>query len=228
MRLLSIFFVLPIFISHISCSSKSNGVNIQFNGSLTLIDSTIHHHGKLLHYDSSNIVAYFPIYYIGERKDTISLPKVPISTFYVKGRDAKYDTAKNWASYPNMTIVVDTSFHLIHTSHFGHYNNNSEEIIDSVVYYQAFPVFLYSHSDSLLLVGSHNIVRWMITETQNQNGDWIEIEEPIRDLCGTGQRDIVLEPHCVLVAKVLRYSDAGKTLRLKFKHHNAVIYSNTF
>lgn len=224
----SVFFYL--FFIFISCDPSIEQVNIQSNERLTIIDSTALGI-ELMEFDSIHSAAFYPVYYVGEVNDTVVLGRRPVSMFYNEERDSKYDSARNWAALTgrNMRIFVDTSLNLTHKSYFSHYNDEDEEFVDSVKYHSAFPVLITNLSDSLILVGSHNIIRWMVREAKDENGRWIEIEKRITDLCGTAKRDIVIEPGHILVAKLLRYKGSyNAECRLKFKFGNEVVYSNTF
>ncbi len=213
-----------------SCTYDPVEINIQSNNRVVLFDST-NLAREVMQFDSGDMTAFYPVYYLGKVADTIFLGHRPVSSLYDEKRDAKYDTARNWASLTaeNMNILVDTSVDISHKTYFSHYDDNAEEILDSAVSYKAFPIFMINRSDSFLLVGSHNIVRWMTREVKDHNGQWIEIEKPIRDLCGTARRDIIIEPGNVLIAKLIRYE--GRELmecRLKYKYGRQVVYSNVF
>lgn len=213
-----------------SCTYDPVEINIQSNDQVVLFDST-NLAMDAIQFDSRGMTAFYPVHYLGKPADTILLGHRPVSSLYDEERDAKYDTARNWASITaeNMNILVDTSLEISHKSYFSHFGDNMQEKVDSAAYYKAFPIFIMNRSDSLLLVGSHSMVRWMTREVKDHNGQWIEIEKPIRDLCGTARRDIIIDPGNILIAKLIRYKgDELVECRLKYKYGKQVVYSNVF
>ena len=225
--------VLPLLMMAvlISCRQKIEQVNIQSHQNLTLIDSTAGE-GELMPFDPHRRMAFYPVYYLGEPADTIELSHRPVSMFYDEKRDGKYYQARNWAAYTdkNMSIRVDTSFHISYESYFAHSEEKTgNEIIDSTKYYKAFPVFIVNHSDSLLMPGRHNLVSKMTREAMDENGHWVEIEQKTSFFCGTFKRDLVIDPKNILVAKLVRYQgDTKVKFRLKFMFLNQCVYSNVF
>jgi len=225
--------VLPclLIFSIIACNSgkKENAVNIQWHGKITLVDSTTIADDLL---DFNDTAAYYPLYYIGKMHDTIYLGHKPVSMYANEALYAKYDHANNWAmsAARNMSIVVDTSLAVAHTTDFSHLEEDNQTVtLDSTKNYAAFPVFITNLSDSLLNIGNHNFVHWTIREAKNKSGQWHSIENRITDLCGTAKRELVLEPGDIAVAKLLRYKGKFKTeCRLKFNWRNATVYSNSF
>lgn len=213
-----------------SCTYDPVEINIQSSDQVVLFDST-NLATEVMQFDSGGMTAFYPVYYLGKPADTILLGHRPVSSLYDEERDAKYDTARNWASISaeNMSILVDTSLQISHKIYFSHFGDNMRKKVDSVAYYRAFPIFIINRSDSLLLVGSHSMVRWMTREVMDNNGQWIEVEKPIRDLCGTARRDIIIDPGDILIAKLIRYEgDELVKWRLKYKHGNEAVYSNVF
>jgi hypothetical protein len=225
-----------VILALVSCHTKPE-VNIQSRQGLTLIDSTaLEEDAELMPFDSTDRMAFYPVYYLGEAADTIALGHHPVSMFYNEKRDGKYDAARNWAAYTdrNMSIRVDTSLLLAYKRYFAHLEDKTgNEIVDSAKYYKAFPVFIINHSDSLLMPGSHNLVSKMIREAMDEDGRWVEVEEKVSFFCGTAKRDLVVDPKTILIAKLLRYrGDTTVKFRLKFEFLNqgvySRIYSNTF
>lgn len=210
----------------VSCDRVSQEVKVPSHRKIFLIDSTSLI-DKLL-WNPYERYAYYPVYYIGEPSDTIILPHHPVSIYYDEERDSKYRSARNWAKLTskNMSIFVDTSVRRDLKSYFAHYR--PEQIVDSICY-SAFPVVITNLSDSLLWLGTHDMVYWMVREVKDENGHRVESQKLIKGLCGTNIRKIVIDPKNILVAKLLRCQGTFKTkCRLKYKFGDQVVYSNEF
>jgi hypothetical protein len=176
-------------------------------------------------------MGFYPVYFIGKQSDTFYLSAQPVSRFSNKLLEDKYQSISKW-TFPDqckMRIRVDTHFNLIHPAIAYHLVAAEKQKVESVKNYKAFPIFIYNDSDSVFSVGSHNAVGYLIREAKNRQGQWAPLETPIQYYCGTSKRELVLEPKQVLIAKLLRYQGAYKTLcRLKFTKWGQTIYSNPF
>ncbi len=215
----------------ISCGDKLE-VNIAANGQITIVDSTAHA-GQPAPYDSTSTMAFYPVYFIGELSDTFHLSSQPVSMFSTRQLEEKYRLISNW-TFPDsgkMQIRVDTGFDLAYRKIFYSSEVDLEEkpAVDSVINYKAFPVFIHNQSDSVFSVGSHNAVGYLIREARNRQGQWVPLESPVEYFCGTGKRDLILEPNQLLLAKLVRYQGDYRTqCRLKFTRWKQTVYSNTF
>lgn len=205
-------------------------LNIQHNGNLTIIDSTSWNK-SLKFYRRDAPISYYPIFYMGRKKDTLSLGQNPISP-WKSAEGSNYGHLKNWelSFEDELKITVDTTFKLAFQGAFTHYDQQSLQVIfDSFPSYHAYPVMISNESDSLIQVGSSNLLFPMILQIQSTNGVWINAENFPMNACGTGLRDIVLEADQVAVAKFIRHAGQRKILcRLRFTRFGNVVYSNTF
>src|SRR5690349_6984050 len=105
----------------------------------------------------------------------------------------------------DMEIFVDTTMNVGHEIRYSHLEDIQEAGVDSTSCIKAFAIFITNRSDSLVMLGTHNFVRYLTREVQDHNGNWVEVEHHQTDLCGTDKRSLILEPDHVMVAKVLRY-----------------------
>jgi hypothetical protein len=220
--------LLTIGLLFTKCGSDKEA-HLYFNEGRVIVDSTTQ--GKeFLSFDPDDSGAYYPVYYLGKPTDTVFLGRRPISMFSNEELENRYDSAKNWNSTADMkiNILVDTAMNVGHEIIYSHFSDNGErEIIDSAKSMKAFTIFITNMSDSLVLIGSHNFVGYLTREVQDKDGNWIEIEHRLTDLCGTAKRSLVLEPNDIIVAKLLRYQ--GDTmflfrLKLSIKFGNVEAY----
>ncbi len=231
--------MLSIGLLFTSCNYNNKEVNVFKGNGIIVIDSASRGIELVTISGKDKQISSYPVYYIGSKADTISLGRKPISMFTDEKSARKYDTAKNWNSIKSMdiSIYVDTIIHLSNNVDFTHFDNADadHEILDSVRFYKAFPVFIENKSDSLISVGTHNFVNYLTREVKNENGNWIEIESADRGaLDGTAKRHLVIEPNHILIAKMSRYKgDMRAECRLKFNiswggANEYVTYSNVF
>ncbi|MCR5888435.1 hypothetical protein LRS06_11785 [Hymenobacter sp. J193] len=182
-------------------------------------------------YSRDGRVGYYPVYYIGPRQDTLYLGASKIYGYQYGQKD--YDRERKrftWVDSLSMKIVVDTAFHLTYAElHYIHNKHNHKDVISYVSYHKAFPVYVYNLTDSLIWLGKFSELGSTVRQAKDSQGKWVDIEKPIRYYCGTGAREIVLEPRQCLVAKLLRYKGSYKTAcRLRYTNAHRTVYSNTF
>lgn len=231
--------MLSIGLLFTSCNYNNKEVNVFIGNGIIVIDSASTGIELVTITGNNKQISSYPVYYIGPKADTISLGRKPISMFADEKNDLKYRAAKNWNSIKSMelSIYVDTTMHLSNNIDFTHFDNEDadKEILDSIRFYKAFPVFIENQSDSLISVGTHNFVNYLTREVRDENGNWIEIESADRGaLDGTAKRHLVIEPNHILIAKMSRYKgDMRAECRLKFNiswegANEYVTYSNVF
>jgi hypothetical protein len=95
---------------------------------------------------------------------------------------------------------------------------------------QAFPVFIFNQSDSIISLDLKEDWFFMIQEAKNEKGKWkpIEYYEPYT-YCGNSFWSKKLIPNHYAISKVYKYEGKFKTkLRLKFMTNNKIYYSNEF
>ncbi len=212
-----------------SCNNDNVHLTIQSNGQIVVVDSSGQSE-NLWTYQPNERSGYYPIYYIGKLEDTIRLGQEKIPGRSKGQKD--YSKFKNFSNADSlkMRIIVDTAFSLTHTFYTTHYDEKeNKKIIDSKESFNSFAIFVYNLSDSLFSVGTFSELCYTIRQAKDELGNWRDIEIPYRSFCATGARDIVIEPHQFLVAKLIRYKGDFKTAcRLKFKRGIWTVYSNTF
>ncbi|HTJ52842.1 MAG TPA: hypothetical protein VL443_25475 [Cyclobacteriaceae bacterium] len=213
--------------------SRVKPLNIQVSNGLTLIDSTSVEK-DLSFSDTLYEEGYYPVYYIGPDNDTIILEHEPISMFF-NPKDSIYYKAKNWESLKNMEIslAIDTNMTVAFKAGYSHFDENAEEVLDSVKNFAAYVIKIKNNSDSLVQLGSHNAVGYLTKEAKNNKGDWIQIEEPIKPYCGTAKKQLIMEPGDILITKMIKHKANLKVecrlkLRLSYIEGTYVTYSNTF
>jgi hypothetical protein len=95
---------------------------------------------------------------------------------------------------------------------------------------QAFPVFIFNQSDSIVSLDLKEDWFFMIQEAKNKKGEWkpIEYYEPYT-YCGNSFWSKELIPNHYAISKIYKYKGKFKTtLRLKLKSNNKIYYSNEF
>lgn len=216
-------------IGFIGCNNVGDSITIQANRNITVVDSSAQTE-NLWKYDPTERYGYYPIYYIGKPTDTICLGQEKISGYSYGQKD--YSKAKNYtlADSTKLKIYVDTSFSLAHTVYYSHYAEKEDKrIVDSTKSFKTFIVFVHNQCDSLISVGIFSELGHTVRQVKDEQGNWKDIEAPIRYFCGTGARDIIIEPGQMLVAKLLRYNgDYKAECRLKYSRGKSTVYSNTF
>jgi hypothetical protein len=213
----------------ISCKSKSNQFTVQTNGRIVLIDSSAPA-VNFWPYNPKERWGYFPVYYIGRLSDTIRLG--PRKIFRYSNRQKDYSSFRNFAiaDSSKLRIKVDTAFSVAHTiDYFNDPSSNKRRIIDSTKSYKSFPIFVFNLCDSLISVGIFAELGYTARQVKDGSGRWIDIETLIPFACSFGARDIIIEPHQVLVAMLPRYLGSYKAeCRLKFSFGNKEVYSNVY
>jgi len=201
--MIKITHLLLITIPLLACS-RVKPLNIQVNNGLTLIDSTSVEK-KISLSETSDNEGYYPVYYIGPDNDTIILGK-PISMFSNPKEDSIYYTAKNWESPKNMKIslTIDTNMTVAYEAVHSYFDENDKRVLDSVKKSAAYILIIKNNSDSLVRLGSHNIVGYLTKEIKNSDGNWIQIEKPVNYYCGTAKRQLVVKPQHILIAKIIK------------------------
>lgn len=228
MKLLLIPYYAALLMLAANCKPKTKDVHAKHIARHILTD-TIAETKVLPKFPPSGKAGFYPGYYIEKDTVRIALDAKPVSMFFDSARDTKYeaDTKSARPSNFNMHIFVDTTAEVAWWDAYSFSGDNPGQLPASKEYYQSFPVFITSHSDSLLLVGSHNFIR-VIREAKDRHGRWVEIETHVKGiLCGTAARSLLLEPHHILVAKAVRYTGTFRTAcRLRLGSEPYAVYSN--
>lgn len=221
--------VVLLLIVFVSCNNQGFQVNIQTNGKIVLIDSTLLTNNFESYNPEYMQSGYFPVYYIGKKVDTFYLKREPYQYDDYLYLDKKMEIYL--ANENNISIQVDTNFKTSIDLTYKHYDSNDDLAkIDSVYCNAAFPFFIENLSDSLICVGEgkmglHNLYLQAI----NAKGEWVDIEKPFQISCGNGYQNIVLPSKQLLLGKLMGKRGNFKAIcRLKLNYRNNTIYSNIF
>lgn len=107
---------------------------------------------------------------------------------------------------------------------YSKYYKPSKELV------QAFPVFIFNQTDSIISLDLKEGWFFMIQESKNQKGEWkpIEYYEPYTS-CGNSFGSEKLIPKHYAISKIYKYEGKFKTKsRLKLLTNNKIYYSNEF
>lgn len=222
-------FAILLLIVLVACRNDGYNLNIQTNGDIVIIDSILLTN-NFESYNPDNIQSgYYPIYYIGNKKDTITLRKERYEY-----NDFNYiDTLKDifTANAKNVSIEIDTNFKTSVDVKFKHYIQQKEsQQIDSVFCYAGYTFIVSNLTDSALYLGSgKGSIGNVYLQVINEDGNWVDYEKPYHYSCSVGFQCIVLCPKQLLIGKLIRKRGDYKTkCRLKFKVNDNIIYSNFF
>ncbi|MFA9213264.1 MAG: hypothetical protein ACEQSR_05385 [Candidatus Methylacidiphilales bacterium] len=213
----------------VACRNEGFQVNIQTNGKIVLIDSTLLTNNFESYNPEYMQSGYFPVYYIGKKADTFYLKREPFKYDDYLYLDKKMEIYL--ANENNISIRVDTNFKTSIDLTYKHYDSNDDLAkIDSFYCNAAFPFFIENLSDSLICVGEGKMgLHYMYLQAINAKGNWVDIEKPFKISCGNGYQSIVLAPKQLLLGKLMRKRGEHKAIcRLKLKYRNNIIYSNIF
>lgn len=201
-------------------------LNIQHGDQLVLIDS-VPLTNNLPFIPKKGSQGYYPIYYLGNPKDTIRIGG-PILRIEIGKRDTAI-TKRTLRKLHGISITVDTSIKLANVEKFyGYVDGNNKSWPDSLATHPAYAIFMHNRSDSLLYIGQYGELGNTVMQTR-KNGGWIDIERPISYGCLYAARLLMLGPKQLLVAKLILQTGAFTAeCRLKFGYFGQVIYSNTF
>jgi hypothetical protein len=164
----------------IACNNESLQVNIQTNGKIVLIDSTLLTN-NFENYNPEYVQSgYFPVYYIGKKVDTFYLKREPYQYDDFLYLDKKMEIYL--ANEKNISIKVDTNFKTSIDIQYKHYHSNDDLAqIDSVYCNAAFPFFIENLSDSLICAGEGKMgLYYIYLQAINAKGNWVDIENHLK------------------------------------------------
>lgn len=170
----------------------------------------------------------YPIYYIGERHDTIKIGKR-----YWRGRthwvnDFKTPWSRHY-SKKTLDIFVDNAAKT--NSPVEYFSDNPKVRQDSTLNYSSFLLSIENISDSTIYLGRTFSVFFINREARDKSGNWVKVDKKLSELgiCGTGEPIIILKPKELLISKVTRSKGSFETdFRLVFGYDNNIVYSNIF
>jgi hypothetical protein len=220
-------FSIVLFSTCLFIACNSHKPEFQSNDKLTLLDSLPITEKPIIR-AANDFYALYPVYYMGAKQDTIYLGK-EISRYEDHRIKIDRNETRWLRDITKVKLTVDTSFKLGHLVNYMHYDTTKSQMItDSIRTYPAYTILLENHSDSLLYVGIYNELN-TIMQVKTENGQWIDLEEPISHGCIFAARTMILQPRNILIAKVIRYKgDFLALCRLKFLYYNQSLYSNSF
>ncbi len=206
-------------------------VNVVGNGPV-LIDSSLPE-DKAKFYHTKAYAAGYPIYYVGPVTDTIVLPSQPLAAR--KAGDEEFEETTLWTCMDSahLKIIVDTGFCLSHCARYTHFEwqerAHAAEVLDSIIYYKAIPVFLYNNGAGMLNIGTFGALDRVVMQVKNEKSDWQDIVQPPDYYCRTGASNQVLKAGEMAVAKLLLMEGNYRThCRLKFELWKDSVFSNEF
>lgn len=174
--------------------------------------------------------SYYPVYYKGKFSDTIKIGERCCAYYHCFPQEPYYEI--NDLAFPdsnNFKLFVDTSIHVLYKDEFMSFDRKKGDfIVDSIRYYNAYIIFAYNLSDTLLYAGHGNNLSYVYMEYLNESGVWKQLNELMRG-CGTDLRDFVLFPNEIMAAKYIPNSNGRLAqCRLTWDYMGQKIYSNTF
>lgn len=211
----------------IGCNSEKNYCYSKFIDSV-IVDSN-NQTSNRLNYDPNERTAAYPVYYIGEQKDTIKLPEFPLRAYanydYIERDSFDYITQQS-----DMEIFVDTCIKVTHLlKNYSYFDTEGKQTLLSMEPINCYAIIANNKSTSNLHLGIFNFFCSLVRQAKNEKGEWIDIENETHFSCGTGAKNVVLKPNNIIIAKLLRFKGEFKTeCRLKYKREEIEIYSNIF
>lgn len=89
--------------------------------------------------------------------------------------------------------------------------------------FKHFPIYIINESDSIINLGNSRGSSFLVLQSKNKKGEWIDVEKKYFYGCGTGIMEIILPPNNIAVSKILAYEGDFKTkFRIKYLNN----YSN--
>lgn len=205
---------------------------------VTLIESSYHWNVEPFAVKSARTT--IPVYYLGKRRDTLSLTDHPIPYRQFFSEEPEYNGRFLALDVADLKLFVDTSVvtyysysEIVESKYplksMFEAENKPEEY--KVISHLAYPVFMYNNSESLLFVGDGNVLGGTTIEAVDSIGQWKAAVHRFEYRCGTGLRELVLKPNEMLVSKYpVRKGAVYTRLRLKFMpwRSGEPLYSNEF
>jgi hypothetical protein len=215
------------FLILLSCSCKRNEATVRTfeTAHFVLIDSACEATESL---NAENYDSEYPIYFLGQIKDTIKIGK----RYLRRINEVMVDY-----TFPDFTRCLDTTLDIfvdtsIKTNSTVEYLSENEKISkDSTKNYKAFLVTIQNRSDSIIYLGRTFSLFTVNREARDKTGKWVKVDKKLKQmgLCLTGQPTIWLKPGEIIIAKAKRYAGSYVTdFRLALDCGDAVIYSNIF
>jgi len=174
-----------------------------------------------MQYYKSNASAEYPIIYIGEPVDTISMELQPTPGLYREY--PRQIPAYTRCLQGNIAVKIDT---IVFSSLYSY-----EYRTHLPVRVPAYALIIRNTSSSTVYMGLHTILYTARTERQLEKGCWMEIDTPAyrNSLCGANQPEQLLYPGEIMVAKI-PWSPAltyGRS-RIVIGYENDTVCSNIF
>lgn len=221
-----IVFIIAIAFYY-GCGIDKKTVHIGKSGNIVIIDSC-YSSVQTACLDSTE--SDYPIYYLGEPKDTIMIGRRYFErwTTWNWSEKALRMSSINYTD-KNLTLEVDTAFHTVLSNE--HFSMSGNIIPDSTENYKALLVKISNISDSTIYLGSSFSLYHMYLEIKNDSGVWVKATQKFSEqgVCMSSRATILLNPSNIIFAKVkLHQGDTIAEFRLAFGKYNRKIFSNTY
>jgi hypothetical protein len=214
------FFITAALCVFVMISCRHDDLNYQKHQSTIIVDSLILTDGLQLH-DGNLPFSLYGFLYIGKMRDTIRLPRLPISDYADESGNGHRRDDYILADESNLAIDVDTT--TIFAAALPRNDKN-----DSLSFVKAYGIFVRNLSSQTIFLGLFGNLR-AVQQVQTPDGKWFNIETPNMYFCGTGARQLFLESNDIGIAKFMRGNGKVKLRsRLMFENCGSKIYSNIF
>jgi hypothetical protein len=171
--------------------------------------------------NKNRISNYLPLY-LGKLDTVISIDyKMPYTALRAHSIHISENLTYKYQGFQSkkplkLAIYVDTARII---------GNCDEKYSWDSICYHAYPVFIYNQSrHNYVVAGYDHII--LLLEAKNEVGQWVQIEEPYMEECGTGMTFPFMKPkQLMLTSCVVPKGDFHTRLRLRFGENT---YSNEF
>ncbi|RAI98517.1 hypothetical protein LX64_04879 [Chitinophaga skermanii] len=220
--------LIPVLILCFSCNPNTQILHHKWQGYI-IIDTI---QGRKSTTTKDDWLGHMPIYYIGTKKDTITLMN---DRELVKAQmHAMYPLLDNCQPFDssNLKVLVDTSTHTyIDRVYYGHDRNVHEGLgkIDSIIAYPAMFIFLENRSDQPIFLGVSTSLQHVGIIMKSDQRTWVPTHSRLDICCATNMPYQIIPPHQILIAKTpIDHTLQGNSLTICFKRFKSAAFSNIF
>lgn len=212
------------------CKPKNRGeLNIQVAPDFVVMDSTVLA-GRFRPFKYEDQQAFYPVYYLGKKQDTLVLGKQAIP-FYETGERGNFLERFILKPNPgNMRIQVYNGINLVQQIQYAHYSLDAQKrIMDSTDNCFSQALVIYNTGTSPLFLGYGNCLENLRKQLFHNDLGWVDIEKPFSFECATGLRILLLDTNEILLAKMIRYKGSKEyRCRLIYQNEKDSVCSNEF
>jgi hypothetical protein len=207
-----------------SCYDKRINLNIQKGKYITIIDTVFLKGEKIIPKEESDILAFYPCFYTGKLKDTISLIQ---NIVFNKKMSTKPFFLESINFTRNLRIYVDTNLKLTYQHSIPIYDKEDKKNGVDLYRYSSYGMILFNDCDSFLNIGEDFMANKLVRQAKDDSGKWKNVEIKI-DLFERNST-LYLSPKSIGIVKIQRYEGFDlRECRIKFESNHQVVYSNTF